>query len=207
VLGGGLSGMIAALEIAKQGFEVHLVEKESDLGGNLRKLHYLLSGEDPKKKLKELIKEVEENQRIHAYTNTIVTNVEGYIGNFKTTLMNKNENKVEIEHGAVVVATGGEEYKPKEYLYGEDTRVITQLELEEKMSESNFETQKVVMIQCVGSRNDERTYCSRVCCAQAIKNALKIKEKNPDSNVYILYKDVRAYGFNEAYYKKRVRMV
>jgi len=202
VLGGGLSGMIAALEIAKQGFEVHLVEKESDLGGNLRKLHYLLSGEDPKKKLKELIKEVEENQRIHAYTNTIVTNVEGYIGNFKTTLMNKNENKVEIEHGAVVVATGGEEYKPKEYLYGEDTRVITQLELEEKMSESNFETQKVVMIQCVGSRNDERTYCSRVCCAQAIKNALKIKEKNPDSNVYILYKDVRAYGFNEAYYKE-----
>lgn len=202
VIGGGLSGITASLEIAKQGFQVHLVEKESELGGNLRKLHYLVSGENPKEYLNSLIRAVEKNELIHVYKDTIVTDVQGYIGNFKTALMDKHENKIEISTGVIVVATGGEEYKPKEYLYGKDNRIITQLELEKKLSEDDFDARKVVMIQCVGSRNDERTYCSRICCTEAVKNALKIKEKNPNCEVIILYKDVRTYGFREEYYKE-----
>lgn len=201
VIGGGLSGMTAALDLARQGYEVHLIEREMELGGNARKIHYVLSGEDPQEYLKALIEEVKTNDKIHAYTNTEVVGVEGYVGNFKT-VINQGGNKKEIEHGIVIIATGGQEYKPKEYLYGEDDRVITQLELEEKLTSGAVNPSTVVMIQCVGSRNEDQTYCSRICCSHAVKNALKIKEHNPNAQICVLYKDVRTYGFTEDFYQE-----
>jgi len=201
VIGGGLSGMTAALELAKQGFDVHLVEKEKELGGHLRKIYYLLGSEDPQEKLRLITNEVSTNEKIYVYLNSEVVDVKGYIGNFKTTL-NCNGEKKEIDHGVTIVATGASEYKPTEYLYGVDERVVTQHELEEKLAKGNFNAKTVVMIQCVGSRNEERPYCSRICCVQAVKNALKIKELSPETDVYVLYKDVRTYAFNEDYYRE-----
>jgi len=200
VIGGGLAGMTAAIELARQGFEVHLVEKEKELGGYLRNIHYMLGSEDPQEKLKSIIKEASGNENIHVHLNTEVSDIKGYIGNFKTTL-NGNGEKKEIDHGIVIVATGAVEYKPKEYLYGKDERVLTQHELEEKLANGHFKAKTVAMIQCVGSRNEERPNCSRICCAQAVKNALKIKELSPETDVYVLYKDVRTYGFKEDYYR------
>jgi len=201
VIGGGLSGMTAALELAKQGFDVHLVEKERELGGHLRTIYYLLGSEDPQDKLRSIVKEVMENERIHVNLNAEVADVKGYIGNFKTTL-NHNGEKREIEHGIVVVATGAKEYKPNEYLYGVDERVITQHELEERLAKGKFGAKTVTMIQCVGSRNGERPNCSRICCAQAVKNALKIKELSPETDVYVFYKDIRTYAFKEDQYRE-----
>jgi heterodisulfide reductase subunit A len=201
VIGGGLSGITAALELAKQGFEVHLVEKEKELGGHLRHIHYLLGSEDPQERLRSIIKEVTENRKVHVYLNSEICDIEGYVGNFKTTL-NYNGDRKEINHGTVIVATGAIEYRPTEYLYGADERVVTQRELEEKLTNGRFDAKTVVMIQCVGSRNEERPYCSRICCSQAVKNALKIKESSPETEVYILYRDMRTYGFLEDYYRE-----
>jgi heterodisulfide reductase subunit A len=201
VIGGGLAGMTAALELAKQEIDVYLVEKEAELGGRLRNLHYMLDGEDPQEHLKALVESVNSNERIQVYTNAEVTNVEGYVGNFKSTITQGNDEKV-IEHGIVIVATGAQEYKPEEYLYGSDPRVITQLELEEKLAKDEIDPKTVVIIQCVGSRGEKTPYCSKVCCSEAIKNALKIKERNSNANIYILYKDMMTYGFREEYYKE-----
>ncbi len=201
VIGGGLSGMTAALELAKQDFEAHLVEKEKELGGHLRHIHYLLGSEDPQERLGSIIKEVTENEKIHVHLNSELSDVEGYVGNFKTTLNNDGEKK-EIKHGVVIVATGAMEYNPNEYLYGVDERVVTQRELEERLTNGGFNAKTVVMIQCVGSRNGEHPYCSRICCSQAVKNALKIKELSPETDVYVLYKDMRTYGFLEDYYRE-----
>jgi heterodisulfide reductase subunit A len=203
VIGGGVSGMTAALELARQGFEVHLVEKEKEFGGHLRTIHYLLDGhEDPKEKLDELIQAVEENDKIHTYLGAEVVDVYGFVGNFKSKIRQRNGKEKEIEHGVVIVATGAVEYKPTEYLYGRDPRIQTQHELEEKLAQGALESRNVVMIQCVGARNEERPNCARVCCGQAVKNALKIKEVSPETEVYVLYKDLRAYGFKEDYYRE-----
>ena len=201
VIGGGLSGMTAAVELARQGFEVHLVEKDKELGGHLRHIRYVLGSEDPQKKLRSIIKEVLENDKVHVYLNTEVSDVEGYVGNFKTTL-HCGEKKEEINHGIVIVATGAMEYRPTEYLYGADERVLTQHELEEKLTNGKLSAKTVVMIQCVGSRDEIRPYCSRICCSQAVKNALEIKKLSPETDVYILYKDMRTYGFLEDYYRE-----
>ena len=203
VIGGGVSGMTAALEVAKQGFEVHLVEKEKELGGHLRNIHYLLGEKsNPKEKLDALVKAVRENEKIHVYTCAEVVDIYGFVGNFKSRIKQQDGKEKEIEHGTVIVATGAVEYKPTEYLYGKDPKVITQHELEEKISKGEFKAKNVVMIQCVGARNEERPNCSRICCGQAIKNALKIKEISPETEVYVLYKDMRAYGFKEDYYRE-----
>lgn len=204
VIGGGLSGMTASLELAKQGFDVYLIEKEKQLGGNLRKLHYLLSQEDPQEELRALIEKLKNQPQIQIFTSANIENVEGSIGNFKTKL-SANGGLKELEHGIAIVASGAKQYQPKEYLYGEDERVLTQLELEEKIVKNeprapSPEPRTIVMIQCVGSRDNERPYCSRICCSEAIKNALKIKEISPQTNIYILYRDIRTYGFREKYY-------
>jgi len=201
VIGGGLSGMVASLELAKQGFEVHLVEREKELGGYARKIHYLLGSQDPQKQLQSIVKEVMENEKIHIHLNSEISDIKGYIGNFKTTLSNNGEKK-EIEHGVVIVATGAIEYKSTEYLYGTDERVLTQHELEERIAKGDFDAKMVAMIQCVGSRNHERPNCSRICCGQAVKNALKIKELSPETDVHVLYKDMRTFGFREDYYRE-----
>jgi heterodisulfide reductase subunit A len=203
IIGGGVSGMTAALELANQGFEVHLVEREKELGGHLRKIHYTLErDEDPKEKLNSLIKAVKENDKVHVHLESEVAEISGFVGNFRAKIKQLNDEEKEVEHGVVIVATGATEYKPVEYLYGKDPRVMTQHELEEKLANGNFKAESVVMIQCVGARNAERPNCSRICCGQAIKNALKIKEVGPETEVYVLYKDLRAYGFKEDYYRE-----
>ena len=202
VIGGGVSGMTAALELSKQGFQVHLVEKEKELGGHMRTIQYLLEKEDdPKKKLDALVKAVMENDKIQVYTCAEVVDVYGFVGNFKSKIRQQNSKEKEVEHGVVIVATGAVEYKPTEYLYGKDPRIMTQHELEQEIANGKFRAKNVVMIQCVGARNEERPNCSRICCGQAVKNALKIKESNPETEVYVLYKDLRAYGFKEDYYR------
>ena len=207
IIGGGIAGMTAALELANQGFECFLIETGEDLGGNLRKLYYTLEGDNVQGLLEATVQNIEQNNLIHVFKHSAIKEIAGYTGNFKTTIKSNDgiaDEKV-IEHGVIIVATGGEEYKPKEYLYGEHDRVITQQELEEKLATNSIkadELDNIVMIQCVGSRNQERPYCSKVCCNQAIKNALKIKEANPSSNIYILYKDIRTYGFREEFYAK-----
>ncbi|MDO9097268.1 MAG: FAD-dependent oxidoreductase, partial [Candidatus Methanoperedens sp.] len=203
VIGGGIAGMVAARDVADQGFMVHIVEKEEQLGGNARKLHYLLDGEDPRKYLNELIKTVTGHERIRVHTGSNIESFGGSIGKFKTVL-DSSGTKQELEHGATIVATGAMEHKPSEYMYGRNEKVMTQLEFEKKIAtDPHFKTPEcVVMIQCVESRNDERPYCSRICCASAVKNALKIKEKYPESGVYVLYRDMRTFGFLESYYTK-----
>ena len=221
VIGGGVAGMVASLDLASQGFGVYLVEKETDLGGNFRHLHYTLNGEETQNFLSSLIEKVKSNKMINLYTKSEIKEITGYVGNFKTLLAAGNGKKEEIEHGVVIVATGAEEYKPTEYLYGQDDRAITQRELEEWLGVNGERSavsagqlinqspinqltndRTMVMIQCVGSRDEERPYCSRVCCSQAIKNALKLRELNPKLNIYILYRDMRSYGIKELYYKK-----
>ena len=201
VIGGGISGMTAALELAEQGFETYLIEKESELGGKLRKTHYVLGDKDPQQLLRETIKKVENNKQIHVFTNAEIKTINGYVGNFKTTIKT-GKTEEELDHGIVVVATGAKEYQPTEYLYGKEKNVVTQSELEQLIAQKKFSAKRVVMIQCVGSRDETRTYCSRTCCGEAIKNALKIKELNPKAEIYILYKDIRTYGFKEKYYKE-----
>ena len=209
VIGGGLSGMVATIELANQGFDVHLVEKEKELGGNLRRLHYLLTQDDPQNELKTLIEQVKKSEKIHLHTEAKIENIEGSVGNFKTKISSNGKSE-EFEHGVVIVATGAQEYKPKEYLYGQHEGVMTQIELEHRLApngewssaDKNGMPKNVVMIQCVGSRDEERPYCSRICCSEAVKNALKIKELSPETNVYILYRDIRTYGFRESYYTK-----
>jgi heterodisulfide reductase subunit A len=209
VIGAGLSGMTAANELANQGFDVYLVEKEKELGGNLRHINYLISGENPQDKLKSLIDQLKKTEKIHLFTEAKIEKIEGTIGNFKTTLTTKGKSE-EFEHGVVIVASGAQQYKPKEYLYGQDDKVITQLELEKRLGgngewskgATNGIPKNIVMIQCVGSRDEERPYCSRVCCTEAVKNALKVKELSPRTNVYIAFRDIRTYGFRESYYTK-----
>ncbi len=204
VVGGGLSGMTAALELADQGVEVHLVEREDDLGGNLRKIRFTLEGVDPQAKLGKLVGRIQASDRIHVHTDAEVADIQGYIGNFESILLKQGNEEV-VHHGVVIVATGGTEYEPSEYLYGQNSEVMTQLELESKIADEGFKPETVVMIQCVGSRCDERPYCSRICCSDAVKNALKLKEMNPSAEIYVIYKDMRTYGFKEDYYREAAR--
>jgi heterodisulfide reductase subunit A len=204
VVGGGLAGMTSALALANQGFEVHLVEKDRDLGGMARRIYYTLEGLDVQAYLENLIRKVYQHPLIHVSHDATITDVSGYVGNFITTV--KSEGRVkEIHHGAAILATGAEEYKPTEYLYGEDDRVLTQLELEEQITKGDerlINSRSLVMIQCVGCRQEDRNYCARICCSQAIKNALKLKEINPKMDIYILFRDMRTYGFREDYYRE-----
>ena len=210
VVGGGVAGMTAALTLAGQGFPVILIEREEELGGNLSHIHYTLQGNDPQSLLHELVEQVQAHPDIRIHTHTELLEVGGYVGRFQSRLHHKDPGGVEeITHGAIVVATGAEEYTPKsgEYLYGQHPGVLTQRELEEEIvAGTNLpDRASYVMIQCVGSRNEEHPYCSRVCCGVAIKNALKIKENDPGAQVTILFRDIRTYGFQEDYYEEARR--
>lgn len=204
VVGGGIAGMTCALSIANQEHEVYLLEKDTDLGGIARRLYYTLEGVDVQAYLNDLVHKVYKHPLIHVYTDVIITEAAGYIGNF-VTRVKSDRGVTEIKHGATVIASGAEEYKPAEYLYGEDERVLTLLELENRITkreEKLINSQTLVIIQCVGCRNEDRNYCSRVCCSQAVKNALKIKEANPEMDIYILFRDMRTYGFREDFYRE-----
>jgi len=203
VVGGGIAGMNAALSIANQGHEVYLIEKDKELGGIARRIHTTLQGLDVQEYLKDLKAKVYKHQLIHVYHNATITEATGYVGNFVTTVQS-DRGTTAIKHGASVIAIGVDMYTPTEYLYGEDERVLTHLELEERITANDEKVvgaQSLVMIQCVGCRNEDRNYCSRICCSESIKNSLLLKEKNPDMDIYVLFRDVRTYGFNEDYYR------
>ncbi|MBM4276573.1 MAG: CoB--CoM heterodisulfide reductase iron-sulfur subunit A family protein [Deltaproteobacteria bacterium] len=204
VVGGGIAGMTCALSIANQGHEVYLVEKDAGLGGIARKIHSTLEGLDVQAHLRDLIRKVYQHPLIHVYTDATIAEATGYVGNFITRVTSER-GVIEIKHGAAVIAIGAEVYQPTEYLYGEDDRVMTHLELEEQIhkgEEKVIKAESLVMIQCVGCRNEERNYCSRICCGESIKNALKLKEINPKMDIYILFRDMRTYGFSEDHYRR-----
>ena len=212
VVGGGMAGMTAALELADQGFVAHLVERSAELGGNMRRVRYLLGDDlDPQRELAAVVARVRSHPDVRLYVSSEVAAVDGSIGNFRSTVRGPDGTTTTFDHGVVVVATGARPYVPDAYLYGKDPAVVTQLELEEALAGAPGdgkaplrvgELKSVVMIQCVGSREPERPYCSRICCSVAIKNALRLKQLRPDAQVYVLYRDVRAYGFNEEWYRR-----
>ncbi len=205
VVGGGIGGMTAALSLANQNFEVFLIEKEDALGGNLRHIFRTLDGMDVQRFLRETIDTVMSHPLIHIEMNAAIADHSGFKGNFSTGIVaGASKEYKKIDHGIIILATGGEELKPHGHFgYGEDSRVMTQHELERKIADGTLGAfERCVMVQCVGSRNEERPYCSRVCCSTAIKNAISLKENAPECDVIILYRDIRTYGFLEGYYLK-----
>jgi heterodisulfide reductase subunit A2 len=202
VIGGGVAGMNAALGLADQGFPVVLIEKEERLGGMANRLTATIEGADVGSYLEKLIEKVTAHPQIQVLTRSLIVGFSGFKGNFTTeVLVGPGMYERKIDHGVVVLATGATEYRPKEFLYGKDQRVVTQIELSKRLKEEGAQDlNRVVMIQCVGSRNGENPNCSRICCQSAIKNALQIKKLQPDAQVFILYRDIRTYGLLEDYY-------
>lgn len=197
IIGGGPSGMTAALSLATQGFDVCLIEKTDRLGGRQ------MRGPD-KHFVEELAQQVAQNPRISVFTNSKLRKIEGHIGNFSSQIQTPQGQET-VKHGVTIIATGGLDYLPHEYLYGQNPRVITQNELEVKIEEGLSElptNANLIMIQCVGSRTEDRPFCSRFCCIQAVKNAIRIKELRPDVSITVLYRDMRTYGENEIFYQK-----
>jgi heterodisulfide reductase subunit A len=201
VLGGGAAGMAAALRLADLGIPTHLVERQDQLGGQWRHIRYQADGSDPAAALEALIGQVEEQPAITLHLGSELLHFEGGPGHYRSTISSGDEPQA-LDHGVLIVATGGQPASSDEYLYDDDPRVLTQRQLEQQIADGTLATaQALVMIQCAGSREPQRPYCSRVCCTQAVKNALKLKELRPDLDIYILYREVRTYGFREAYYQ------
>jgi heterodisulfide reductase subunit A-like polyferredoxin len=199
VVGGGVTGMVCALDLAEMGYPVSLVEKSSDLGGIGKRLKLGFAGENIEAFVNDLIKQVEQHPQIEVYKSSIPAEATGYAGNFTTTLT----GGATIKHGVTIIAIGGQEYRPSEYLYGQSDRVMTLLEMEEVMNQGGLKNaHNVVLINCVGSRDSERPYCSRICCSKSINLAIRCKENNPTANVFVLYRDIRTYGFLEDNYQK-----
>jgi heterodisulfide reductase subunit A len=200
VIGGGVAGMVSAKNLADQGYEVHLVERSDVLGGQARFLNKTWKGEDIQSYVRDLINDIGKNPHIHIYLSTELVDVEGFVGNFKTLLRNKKGEEFPLEHGVAIIATGGKEHKAKEYLYGEDPRVLTHQEMDALLRKDALSIKKiksVAFIQCVGSREPDRPYCSRVCCTHTMGSVLELKRINPDINVYVMYRDIRTYGERE----------
>jgi heterodisulfide reductase subunit A len=204
VIGGGVAGMEAALGLAGQGYKASLVEKKDFLGGHALKLNQTWNGEVVKPYVEELIKKVNDHPLIDVFLNSEVTDVEGFVGNFKS-LINTQGRKTEVEHGAAIIAMGGHSYKPTEYLYKENPKVLLSLEMDQALREKNpmvTGAKCAAFIQCVGSREPNRPYCSRVCCTHSVESAVQLKEINPEMDVYVLYRDLRTYGLRENLYKE-----
>jgi heterodisulfide reductase subunit A len=202
VIGGGIAGMTAALTIADQGFPVHLVEKEAELGGFARNLTETLEGNSPGRLIRYLKERIAHHPNVSVYTASRLISHSGHTGAFEGSIQTPDGTRT-IQYGAVVVASGGQQYTPQEYLYGRDERVLTQVELSKRLKADPawiLQHNRIVMIQCVGSRNTDFPFCSRVCCSAAVKNSIRLKELNPRCQVIILYRDVRTYGFKELYY-------
>jgi heterodisulfide reductase subunit A len=204
VVGGGIAGMTAARSLARQGYETHLVEQTGQLGGQARNLYHTAKGEEVQAKLAALIDEVEKEKNLHLHLDTRLGSVEGFVGNFKSKL-SSNGGEESLEYGVAVLATGATPFEPDEYAYGTDPRILTSLELDRKFIEDDpvlDKAKSAVFIQCVGSREPHRPYCSRVCCTHSVENALELKKRNPDMSVYILYRDLRTYGEREYLYRQ-----
>ncbi len=206
IIGGGIAGMNCALSLANHGVKVHLVEKSEALGGMARKIHGTLENEDVQSYLKDLVERVYHHLLIQVHKDSELLDISGYVGNFRSTLKTgRKAVTVDVVHGVTVVATGAREFIPQAYGYGENDRVLTHLAME---GEIHQETERItncrslVMIQCVGSRDEEHPYCSRICCGQAVKNAIRLKALNPEAKIYVLYRDMRTYGLAEKLYRE-----
>ena len=207
VIGGGVAGMEAALGIADQGFKAYLVEKTGELGGVARRLNATWQGENIRKYLASLIDRVFDHENIDLYLNSHISATTGSLGSFVSTIATSGEKeaRIPVEHGATIIATGGREDKPPLYLYGEHPDVLTHLEMDQALAENDprIDTAKsVAFIQCAGSRDENRPYCSKICCTHSLKSALAIKKRRPKAKVYIIYRDIRSYGFREELYKE-----
>jgi heterodisulfide reductase subunit A len=206
VIGGGIAGLNAALNLADQGFETIILEKEDRLGGNAWNIHHTIEGLEVAPYLEDLIAKVKSHDKIQSLTGALVVGFRGYKGNFTTeVLVGPAMYERKIEHGVTVVATGAREYQPKEFLYGQHHRIMTQMELGQFIHAEAAEVagwKRVAFIQCIGSRNDENPNCSRICCQGAVKYALQLKKINPETEVLILYRDMRTYGLLEDYYQE-----
>ena len=199
--------MQAALSIAESGYQVHLVEKTHTLGGQANHIYWTWKGEDVQSFRMNLQEAVDQHPLITVHLGVQIAYMSGFVGNFRTTLtsVSTSQEATTIDHGAVVVATGGVPHRPKEYLYGEQPSVFISHELDDLVVSKDpmiTEGRSCVFIQCVGSRNDERPYCSQICCSNSLITAMKIKEINPDIDIYILYRDIRTYGLKEALYNE-----
>jgi len=204
VVGGGVSGMTAALSLAHQGYPVHLIEKSDSFGGNALTLYRAHKGEEVATFVKDLVNELKSEDLITVHENSTITGVDGFIGNFKSQVTN-GSSKEEIEHGVAIFATGAKEYKPDEYLYGKHRAVLTHSEMDQLFQNNDprlIEARNVAFIQCVGSRNKEHPYCSKVCCTHTVESALEVKRRNPDADIYVFYRDMRTYGAREDLYRK-----
>jgi heterodisulfide reductase subunit A len=204
IVGGGIAGMAAARSLARQGYKTHIIEKSSQLGGQARHLYRTAKGEDIQEALSVLINEIEDHDNIHVHLDSEIVDVDGFVGSFETTL-SKNGNQERLKHGVAIMATGASPHQPQEYSYGEDSRILTALELDRKFMQADPALKAIdtaVFIQCVGSREPERMYCSRVCCTHSIDSALNLKKLNPDMNVFILHRDIRTYGEREHLYRE-----
>jgi len=203
VIGGGVAGMTAARTLSQQGYPTCLVEKNDHLGGQALYLNETWQGEKINHFVKNLTVQMQTDENIKVFLNARIRNVDGFIGNFKTTVQTDGETSV-LDHGVTIIACGASEFKPDNFLYGQDPRVLTGLELQDKIKEDHpFDAcRTAVFVQCVGSRIAERPYCSKVCCTQSIKSALDLKSINPDMNIFVLYRDLRSYGFREDLYRE-----
>jgi len=202
VVGGGVTGMTAAMALADQGYQVHLVERRGFLGGNALKLHTTWRGGLVKPRVKDIINRVQNNPRITVHFKAMVTEVSGAVGNFTTTLSDGEA----IHHGIVILAIGASPFRPEGmYLYKENPNVLLSLDLDEEIAQESERVKKaqaVAFIQCVGSRIPERPYCNKVCCAHSVEDAIKLKVMDPEKEVYILYRDMRTYGEREILYTR-----
>ena len=202
VIGGGVAGMSAAKAIADLGYPVHLIESTGELGGQALNLYRTWRNEEIQSFVENLTESVSKHPNITLHLSTSLVNVEGFVGNFKTTVQNGGQPQL-IEHGVTVIATGGKQFTTAEYSYGTDPEIITHLELDRRFMQGDPNLSSInsaVFIQCVGSREPERPYCSRVCCTHSLESALQLKKLNPDMDVYVLYRDLRSYGEREALY-------
>jgi heterodisulfide reductase subunit A len=204
VIGGGMTGMKAALSLAEQGFPVHLVEKKASLGGHGEQLLKTWRGEDITAFRENLVDNVKKHPLISLHLESTVVAAEGFVGNFKSTLQKRDKTEV-VEHGAVIITSGARQHKPEEYLFGKHPGVFVSMAVDRAITKSPEKFSQVacaVFIQCVGSREPQRPYCSKVCCTQAILNALRLKRLNPDMAVYVLFRDIRTFGLREALYRE-----
>ena len=205
VVGGGVAGMTAALNLAQQGYEVKLIEKTDTLGGNARQLRYTWKGEDIQAYLRDLIAKVRSHPKIQVHFKTEVGHGSGFVGNYTTVLNQEDGETLQYEHGVAILATGAQEWQPDVYGYGQDPRIMTALELDQAITAGDPKVtgaQTAVFIQCVGSREPERPYCSKVCCTHSVESALALKQLNPEMDIFILYRDIRTFGVREDLYRE-----
>lgn len=209
IIGGGVAGIVSTLSLADQGYKVYLIERTGKLGGHALKLRKTWRGEDVKSYVMQLIKRIEDHNLIGIYLNSEVKDTKGYVGNFETTVATTSDETKEIKHGITIISTGAHSLKPNEYLYGKNPHVLRWFQLDKMITKEPDTIKKAkvwVFILCVGSREPERPYCSKICCTHALRNALELKKLNPDMEIYVLYRDIRTYGLREDLYTKARQM-